>query len=97
MLLVDVGAKRRKQIQFHRSVYFVIVLGETVSLSMRSFQVMRYGRRPTPTPHEILQSIIQSENLSTICRRPSVSALVEREQRSSCLTGDENDHVETQR
>ena len=75
---------------------FLTVLGELL-VRMRSFQVMRYGRRVTPTPHEIIQSIIQSENLSTISRRPSSPALIERERRSSLYTDEENDHIEPQR
>jgi hypothetical protein len=53
---------------------------------MRSFQVMRYGRRTTPTTNELTQSIIQSTSL----RRSSIF-LFNNQSRQNSIQFDDND------
>jgi hypothetical protein len=53
---------------------------------MRSFQVMRYGRRTTPTTNELTQSIIQSTSL----RRSSIFVF-NNQSRQNSIQFDDND------
>lgn len=54
---------------------------------MRPVQVMRYGRRTTPTSNEILRSISQNESISNKNRRQSLFTQMETEsdRLSTCL------------
>ena len=53
---------------------FRIIFDISSNVRMRSFQVMRYGRRSTPTASELAQSIIQSSSLTAAKRRSSLFA-----------------------
>ncbi len=53
---------------------------------MRSFQVMRYGRRTTPTTNELTQSIIQSTSL-----RQSSMFVFNNQSRQNSIQFDDND------
>ena len=60
---------------------------------MRSFQVMRYGRRTTPTTNELAQSIIQSNNSTPTPRRQSTAFIFDHTQRQNSIQYDENDDL----
>jgi hypothetical protein len=57
---------------------------------MRSFQVMRIGRRATPTTTELAQSIIQSNNSNSVRKRRSSMFVYDKELRQNLIQCDNN-------
>jgi len=57
---------------------------------MRSFQVMRYGRRTTPPVNELTQSIIQSNSLISARKRRSSMFTYDNEYHRNSIQNDEN-------
>jgi hypothetical protein len=60
---------------------------------MRSFQVMRYGRRTTPTANEIAQSISQSSNLTSARKRRNSMVVFDKEHHQNLIEYDKNDDL----
>ncbi len=64
---------------------------------MRSFQVMRYGRRTTPTANELAQSIIQSNSLTSARKRRSSMFIYDSEDHRNSIQNDKNDDLTVHR
>jgi len=64
---------------------------------MRSFQVLRYGRRAIPTTNELAQSIIPSNNLTPCRKRRNSIFIFDHEHRQNSIQNDRNDDLNVHR
>lgn len=60
-------------------------------MKMRSFQVMRCGRRTTPTQNELVQSIIQANNSTPTHKHRTSTFSFDSIQRQSSVQCDDHD------
>jgi hypothetical protein len=60
---------------------------------MRSFQVMRYGRRATSTSNELAQSIIRSSSSTPIRKRRNSMFAFDNKLQQNSIQYDNNDDI----